>query len=452
MLNLIHHGAKNGVTGSCHELKFIRSSILFDCGLFQGNDYRSPEIDFSLSAIEAVILSHAHSDHIGRLPWLLAKGYTGKIYCTPATAVILPLVLRDSLHLTLGLASSQIQVIIERLNKQIITVHFGQWNRLRLNKDKTYCYLRFSPAGHILGSAITEIKLSDGQVIVFTGDLGPSNTPLLPDPIPPKRADYLIMESTYGDKHHETISQRTSRLEEIIHRSLNDGGTIIIPAFSIGRTQELLYDIESLLFQHEISDKLPIIVDSPMAIDITRAYRQFRKLWGQEAQKKVSFNRHPLAFEQCITVGSFKEHQRIVNRLAHAGEPAIVIAASGMCQGGRVMDYLAKLLPDEKTDVLMVGYQAEGTLGRELQSGYSQVQIDGSIIDVRAKIRTISGYSAHADQEDLIRFVTNISEKPKHIRLVHGDIAAQNALKEKLTALEYDVSDSYAAKTDATLF
>jgi metallo-beta-lactamase family protein len=436
--SVIHHGAHHSVTGSCHELRVGRSGILIDCGQFQGKDsqFQSLDINFPIQQIEVVVITHAHIDHIGRLPWLLAAGYKGPIYCTPATALLIPMLLSDGLALQLGLARHQIQFILQRLNKQIKTVKYGQWWRIGLTREASYLYLRFTPAGHILGSAIVELRLANQQVIVFSGDLGPSNTPLLPDPIPPLRADLLVLESTYGDKLHESVEQRAERLGEIIHRSLQDGGTILIPAFSIGRTQELLFDIERLIYEHNLPSEIPIILDSPMAVEVTRVYRRFKKLWGKEAKQRLDIQRHPLAFEQCITIDSYREHHRLVNRLSQSGEAAIVIAASGMCQGGRIMDYLATLLSDKRTDVIFAGYQAQGTLGRELQSGQNSVVIDGTVVQVNAQIHAMSGYSAHADQADLVKFVEGIKQGEKKIRLVHGEAEVQNVLAERLQILD----------------
>lgn len=438
-MNITHHGAHHSVTGSCHELHLGKSSLLVDCGQYQGADVteETTSVGFSIRSIEALIVTHAHIDHVGRIPWLIAAGFSGPIYCTPATAELLPLLLEDGLRIQLGLSVSQIRRILQLVSRQVVAIEYGQWFRVKLERTNSFCYLRFSHAGHILGSAIVEIKLANGEVVVFSGDLGPSNTPLLPDPISPPRADYLVLESTYGDKQHEAVEERASRLRMIIQRSLVDGGTIIIPAFSIGRTQELLFDIEQLIHQSGIESRLPIILDSPMAVDVTRAYRKFKKLWGKEAKRRLDMNRHPLAFKQCITIGDYREHKALVNRLAQSGEAAVVIAASGMCQGGRIVDYLQALLPDERTDVIFAGYQAEGSLGRELQLGKHQVWVDGEPVTVNAQIHSMSGYSAHADQADLMRFVQGIAEKPKAIRLVHGEPEVQACLAEKLKLAGY---------------
>ena len=265
-ITLKHHGGKLGVTGSCHELRINHNGnkhgILVDCGLFQGKDAKDKngndkklDIEFPISHLKALILTHTHIDHIGRLPWLLAKGFKQPIYCTPATAELVPLMLDDGLKLQLGLNKGQRARVLELIKKQIKPIPYNQWHRIPLSSTvkssgSSSCpsfsssplkakrpklsslYFRFQPAGHILGSAYVEIKLPNNEIVVFSGDLGPSNTPLLPDPIPPKRADLLVIESTYGNKIHDSVETRAKRLQQIIDCSLEDGGAIIIPAFS----------------------------------------------------------------------------------------------------------------------------------------------------------------------------------------------------------------------------
>nr|WP_321459122.1 MBL fold metallo-hydrolase [uncultured Vibrio sp.] len=431
--SVIHHGGKHTVTGSCHELKLTNGSILIDCGLFQGKDLSfggrdaSLNIEFSIEQVKALILTHSHIDHIGRLPWLLAAGFKGPIYCTQATAELTPLMLEDGLKLQLGLNYHQRQQVLNIIKKQLKPCDYQQWVELPDLAD-----VRFQPAGHILGSAYVEFRLPNDEVVVFSGDLGPSNTPLLPDPQPPKRADYLFLESTYGDKHHEDIATRTMRLNNIIEHALKDGGVILIPAFSVGRTQELLFDLEQLINQQNLASSLPIILDSPLAKEVTKTYRRFKTLWGQEAKQRLENQRHPLAFDQCITVENHTEHKALVNRLASTDEPAVVVAASGMCEGGRIVNYLKALLPDVKNDVLFAGYQAQGTLGEAIQAGNSTVEIDTQEIQVNAKVHTISGYSAHADTNDLLTFITGIPTAPKTVHLIHGEEEAQQALGKEL--------------------
>ncbi|MCF7372056.1 MBL fold metallo-hydrolase [Vibrio sp. J2-3(2022)] len=439
-MKVLHHGGKDTVTGSCHELRLEQGSILIDCGLFQGKDAlvgrhdRSLAIDFSLTKVKALVLTHAHIDHIGRLPWLLAAGFKGKIYCTQATAELVPLMLEDGLKLQLGLGKHQRQHILNLIKQRLVPCQYNTWLPL-----KGLAYIRFQPAGHILGSAYLEFKLSNNDVVVFSGDLGPSDTPLLPDPKPPEKADYLFIESTYGDKHHESVKSRSTRLLSIIEHALEDGGVIVIPAFSVGRTQELLFDIEQLLHQESLHGALPIILDSPLARKVTKTYRRFKKLWGKEAKRRLEQHRHPLGFEQCITIETHAEHMRLVNRLASTSEPAIVVAASGMCEGGRVVSYLNALLPDSRNDVLFAGYQAEGTLGREIQEGASEVDIEGKKIKVKAQIHTMSGYSAHADQSDLICFVEGINPPPKEVHLIHGESVAKAELYQHFARKKMNV-------------
>ncbi|WP_418081378.1 MBL fold metallo-hydrolase RNA specificity domain-containing protein [Thioalkalivibrio nitratireducens] len=273
--------------------------------------------------------------------------------------------------------------------------------------------------------------------IVFSGDLGAPNSPLLPAPNPPERADILVLESTYGDRVHEDRSTRQARLKAAIDHALENNGTVVIPAFSIGRTQELLYELEDLI--HQATDPhwqdLEIIVDSPLAARFTEAYRDLKPYWDLEAHDRLDHGRHPLAFENLYTVDSHEEHLQTVDYLARTGRPAVVIAASGMAAGGRVVNYLKRMLGDERHDVLFVGYQAEGTPGRAIQRHGPRggwVQLDGERIDIRARIHTIGGYSAHAAQNDLLAFIQGIPQAPKEIRLIHGERDAREALKTEI--------------------
>ncbi|WP_261882639.1 MBL fold metallo-hydrolase [Vibrio pelagius] len=447
-MQVIHHGGKHTVTGSCHELRVEDQAILIDCGLFQGADTRPLDVEFKTQHLNALLLTHSHIDHIGRIPWLLATGFNQPIICTKATAAIAPLMIEDGLKLQ-GFSHRQRKLILKRIHSLIQPQAYHQWFPIprapHLNKQKDHgrpntLYARFQPAGHILGSAYIEVKLPNEEVVVFSGDLGPSNTPLLPDPVSPERADYLYIESTYGASNHSNIAERAETLNRIIDHSLEDGGAILIPAFSVGRTQELLFDIEQMIEQRSLSRQLPIILDSPMAHKITRSYRQFKELWGEEAKQRLAEHRNPLAFEQCITIDDHRAHKKLVNRLKSTAEPAIVIAASGMCQGGRIMNYLSALLPDKRTDVILAGYQAHGTLGRALQQRVESVEIDQAHIPVNAQIHTMSGYSAHAGQSDLMRFIEGITPPPKSIHLIHSEPKAQSTLTKVLEGCGFSVS------------
>lgn len=437
-MQILHHGGKDTVTGSCHELRADGMALLIDCGLFQGKESAQAELNFSVEHIDALIVTHAHIDHIGRIPWLLAAGFRGPIYATPASAELIPLMLEDGLKLQLGLNRQQIQQILHVVKQRLRPLGYGKWLTLSAQSNtEASLELRFQPAGHILGSAYVEIRLASGEVVVFSGDLGPSNTPLLPDPQPPERADYLLIESTYGNRNHDDVAGRVETLRKIIQRSLANGGTILIPAFSIGRTQELLFDLERLIYEHKIAADLPIILDSPMAQQVTQSYRRFKTLWGEEAKQRLEMHRHPLAFDQCIQISDYRTHQALVNRLASTGDAAIVVAASGMCQGGRIVDYLKALLSDERTDVILAGYQAEGTLGRSIAQGEKHLCIDGEEVEVKASIHVMSGYSAHADQSELLAFIHGIGLAPQEIHLIHGEPSSKQAFAQALNDTGY---------------
>ena len=471
-MRIQHHGAVNGVTGSCHQLHIDNhNSVLIDCGLFQGtekvnsnsNDIEAHlAIDFDISTVKALIVTHCHIDHVGRIPYLLAAGFKGPIYATTATAALLPLVIEDALKVGVTRNKSIISACLKLLNNQLVPLDYKKWHPVELLKNHAKAKIKFQMAGHILGSAYVEIDMVlatvTGQItakptknrVVFSGDLGAPYAPLLPAPKSPYRADTLVIESTYGDKNHQNRKVRTKSLQIIIEKAVQDNGVVLIPAFSIGRTQELLYELEQIIHKQKQKPKysssfwhnIDIIVDSPMAAKFTQQYNNFKELWDKEAKRELSSGRHPLSFEQLYTVNSHQEHLQTVEYLAKRNKPAIVIAASGMCSGGWILNYLKQFLQDKTTDILFVGYQAKGTLGRDIQQygakgnkpgGY--VYIDGKKITVNANAETISGYSAHADQKDLINFVKRMRIKPKHILIVHGDDEAKASLKEQYQLL-----------------
>jgi metallo-beta-lactamase family protein len=454
-----HHGAVDGVTGSCHELRFADGrSLLVDCGLFQGAEQsaegasgRRLEIEFPVDGLIGLVVTHVHMDHVGRIPYLLAAGFRGPIFCSEASALLLPLVLEDALKVGFTRNVSLIGRFLEQIQLQVVALPYKQWRSVGAGVS-----IKLHPAGHILGSAYIEVKVQasgkrkQGAVrdwrIVFSGDLGAPHTPLLPAPKSPWRADLLVLESTYGDRLHEKRAQRQLRLRQVIEHALANHGTVLVPAFSIGRTQELLYDLEGLIHRmggRQVAtgvrwDQLEIVVDSPLAAKMTDSYRQVRHLWDAEARRRVGAGRHPLAFEQLYTVDGHNEHLQTVAYLAGTGRSAVVIAASGMCSGGRVVNYLKAMLGDPRHDVLFVGYQAVGTPGRTIQKygpsgGY--VDLDGERYTIRAGVHTLGGYSAHADQANLLRFVKGIRHRPREIRLVHGDDAAKHELRRQLQRL-----------------
>ncbi|WP_338367463.1 MBL fold metallo-hydrolase [uncultured Pseudoalteromonas sp.] len=443
-MQILHHGAVNGVTGSCHELVINnKTSVLIDCGLFQGEDAKDNlSIEFDIAHISTLIVTHCHIDHVGRIPYLLAAGFKGPIFTTPASASLLPLVIEDALKVGVTRDTKIINACLSLLNKQIVAVNFNTWFELPCTNEQI-AKARFQRAGHILGSAYVEIdigintKSNRSHRVVFSGDLGAPYTPLLPAPKPPYKADTLVIESTYGNKNHQGRKERTQTLKNVIERAVADNGVVLVPAFSIGRTQELLYELEQLIHQSAKGSpwrSIHVILDSPMAANFTEQYIKFKHLWDAEAKRKVAKGRHPLDFENLTTVDTHSEHIAIINYLASRQTPAIILAASGMCSGGRIVNYLERFLGDKTTDVLFVGYQGRGTLGRDIQkygprNGY--VFINDTRITINAQVHTISGYSAHADQNGLVKFVTGMRKKPSHIKIVHGDEDAKAALASK---------------------
>lgn len=498
-----HHGAKDGVTGSCHQLQMnATSSLLIDCGLFQGNDASIPDepgadrlsIEFPLDTIKALVATHVHIDHVGRIPYLLAAGFDGPILCSEPSAKLLPIVLEDAFKLGFSRDQLQIEKYIRLVEQRIIALPYQQWFTLA-DTDELQARIRLQRAGHILGSAYVEIDLTYPQTgqskcVVFSGDLGAPHAPFLMPPESPERADILVLESTYGDRLHEDRANRRKRLEAVIKQALEDQGTVLFPAFSIGRTQELLYELEEIINKArpntaqpslpsgeragvrgesvwDTADsgqlplppgeragvrgkgnsnnakphtdlnwpELPVILDSPLASRFTETYRSLKPFWNHEARERIQSGRRPLAFEQLITTDSHSEHQRIVNHLAQTARPAIVIAGGGMCSGGRIVNYLKAMLGDIRHNVLFVGYQAKGTPGHAIQTygpkgGY--IDLDGERIDIRAGITSIGGYSAHADQKGLVEFVTGMQQWPTEIRVVHGEQQAKQALAAQL--------------------
>ena len=450
-LTFTHHGAVDGVTGSCHQLTLPDGqSVLVDCGLFQGAETSSDgaganqlEIGFALDKVRALIVTHVHIDHVGRIPYLLAAGYKGPIVCSEASALLLPLVIEDALEVGFTRDKALIGRVLAVLRRQIVPLAYRQWHTVVAGVPGLR--VRLSPAGHILGSAYVELDAQLGpapgqrQRVVFSGDLGAPYTPLLPAPKAPMAADVVVMESTYGDRRHEARKTRRQRLQALCEHAFGNRGTLLVPAFSIGRTQELLYELEEIIHRHRqrpAAAGMPwadvdVIVDSPLAADFTAGYAQLKSHWDREARRKLAAGRHPLAFEQVTTIGDHAAHLRSVEALARSARPAIVIAASGMCSGGRIVNYLKAMLGDARHDVLFCGYQAAGTPGRAIQTygprgGY--VELDGQRLHIRAGVHTLDGFSAHADQKDLLNFIGRMRTPPRQVRLVHGDDAAKRTL------------------------
>ncbi|MEX1197296.1 MAG: MBL fold metallo-hydrolase [Pseudohongiellaceae bacterium] len=466
---IIHHGAASGVTGSCHRLEaFEDCHLLVDCGLFQGESARGDtleqhRIDFDLSAVKALVVTHVHIDHVGRLPYLLAAGFRGPILCSVPSARLLPLVIEDALKVGFTRDRALIERFLETVSEQLVPLEYKTWHPV-YEAGGRLVRVRLQRAGHILGSAYVEVDTRDKDSgyrdrSVFSGDLGAPYAPLLPAPKPPQRADTVVIESTYGGRRHEDRRTRRRRLREVLARSLQRGGTVLIPAFSIGRTQELLYELEGII--HDAASRgsrsgnarnngdspafdwsrLQIIVDSPLAARFTEVYRELKPYWDAEANRRLRAGRHPLDFDALYTVDDHETHERTVEYLAAHPQPAVVLAASGMVAGGRIVNYMKAMLGGDRNSVLFVGYQAPGTPGQALQQLAGRegqgvaVQLDGERVPVHARIHTIGGYSAHADSGDLVNFIRRMRRWPGRIRLVHGDYSAQRGLQRRLLEL-----------------
>lgn len=464
-MQIIHHGAVNGVTGSCHELKLNEDfGILIDCGLFQGAEisgkgasHEQLAIDFPVAHIKALIVTHVHIDHVGRIPYLFAAGFDGPIICSEPSAKLLPLVLEDALKVGVTNNKTLINQFLRVIESRLVPLAYYSTHTIRPGLA-----IKLKPAGHILGSAYVEcsvkapfLKPGDkAHKVIFSGDLGAPYAPLLAAPKSPYSCDTLVIESTYGDKNHPDRRTRRKQLQSIIKRAVQDRGVVLIPAFSIGRTQELLYELEDII--HRLKGKklrsdmlwedLEIIIDSPLAAKFTDCYRQLMPYWDKEAIKRKSSGRHPLSFEQLMTIDDHQTHLATVQYLQKTARPVIVIAASGMCAGGRIMNYLKALISDNRTDVVFVGYQAQGTPGASIQrfadkrdpitgekNGY--VMLDDQKFIIEAQVHTLSGYSAHAGQKDLLNFVKRMRKAPRDIRIVHGDEDAKKVLQQAYMAM-----------------
>ncbi|MFF7708704.1 MBL fold metallo-hydrolase RNA specificity domain-containing protein [Pseudomonas sp. NPDC007930] len=443
---ITHHGAVNGVTGSCHQLHLpTGNSLLVDCGLFQGADApRGNSLGFSTEGIIALVVTHVHIDHVGRIPQLLAAGFNGSILCSIPSAKLLPLVLEDAFRMAYSRDRQTVERYIQRISALIVPLPYGQWHPL---PGEGIGAVRLQRAGHILGSAYVECDVphpGGHHRVVFSGDLGNGDSPLLVSPTPPERADILVLESTYGDRNHSGREHRQQNLERVIDHALADHGTVLIPAFSLGRTQDILHELAEILERKALSGEgavgenpidwpqLPVILDSPLASRITSAYQELSHFWNEKAQQS---NR--LSFPQLITVDSHTQHQTVVNYLASTLRPAIVIAGNGMCSGGRVVNYLKAMLRQPRHNLVFTGYQAKGTPGAVLQAaegseGFVAVELDGERYDVNARVCTVGGYSAHADQAGLVGFVDGIQIVPTWVKLIHGERVAKAALAKEL--------------------
>ncbi len=439
-------GAASGVTGSCHLLDTNRHKVLLDCGQFQGGKAQDAmnfePFQFNPHEIEAVVLSHAHIDHCGRLPLLVKRGFDGPIYCTSATADLVQIMLRDAAYIHEKEAEWKnkkaqrnggklveplyTQEDAEAALKQLNPILYNQ--QIQINDELK---IVFNDAGHILGSAITELWIKEGEgeiKLVFSGDLGMTDRPILRDPTIIKSADYVIMEATYGSRNHPENSTSISKLLDIVLETTARGGNVIIPSFAVGRTQELIYEFNKFYEEHaEVKDRLKdimVYIDSPMATNATEVFRKNAEVFDEETKAYILKGDDPLDFINLKFTRSTAESQALNNDK----KPKVIISASGMCEAGRIRHHLKHNLWDSRNSIVFVGYQAEGTLGRKIIEGATEVSLFGEIIKVNAQIHNLEGFSGHADQRCLLNWVDGFQNKPKKIFLVHGESEAKHTL------------------------
>jgi len=439
-------GAVQTVTGSSHLLTVNGRQILLDCGLFQGRRQESFErnrrFPFDPAQVDALVLSHAHIDHSGNIPNLVKRGFQGPIHATSATRDLCAAMLRDCAHVMESDAAFVNKKLIregERPAEPIYTVadaiacvrHFLGLEYERPLSIAPGVRLTFFDAGHILGAAITVLDLEeDGRTVrlAFTGDLGRRQLPILRDPVQIPPVDYLICESTYGDRLHASPDEAKARLRAVILDAYAHGGKVIIPAFAVGRTQEIVYDLHQLTLAQDIP-QLPIFVDSPLATDVTEIFRLHPECYDEETHALLIRDRDPFGF-RTLRYTRFVEDSKALNFLR---EPAVIISASGMCEAGRVLHHLKNQVGNPRNTVLMVGFQAQNTLGRKLLDGAKEVRILGEVHQVRAKVELIDGYSAHADRKELLDYIRPLGgPKLKEVFLVHGEVQAAQSLVEGL--------------------
>ena len=443
-------GAAKNVTGSCHLLQSGGRRILIDCGLYQERRYRNRNWDpfpLDLRGIHGVLLTHAHLDHCGRLPKLVAEGFRGPIYGTKATLEIAKIVLRDSAHIQMEDAEykrlrHQREGRTGRFPEVPLYTLSDVEDTLSLFQAVSYdqpvelepgMSAVFRDAGHIFGSSMVAVKVSESRrerTILFSGDVGRWDKPIINDPSLFSAADYIIMESTYGNRVHEDVSAIRDTLSEVINRTREAGGNIVIPSFAIERAQELLYYLNELLLADEIPHIL-VFVDSPMAVSVTQVFERNPELFDPDMQELIRDKKSPFHFFGLQLVKSVEESKAI----NHLRGTAIIIAGSGMCTGGRIKHHLAHNIERKESTILFVGYQAEGTLGRHILSEPPEVRILGRTRKVRARIARINGLSAHADSRELERWLSSIRNRPRGLFLVHGEshalAAMETALREK---------------------
>ena len=447
-------GAAQTVTGSMHVVHTAHGSILLDCGLFQGtrreSNERNQHLRCPITKIATVVLSHAHIDHSGALPLLYKQGYEGPVFATPATRSLCTVMLRDAAAIQESDArflnkQNDREGIDERVRplyddedvvraiEHIIAVPYH--TTLPITKGVE---LTFHDAGHVLGSAITVLDVEEGRSkkrLVFTGDLGRANRPILRDPEVPEGADVLVTESTYGNRLHDSVEKMDEDLARVVNTTIKRGGKVVVPSFALERAQEVIFELKRLK-KRGVIPPVPVYVDSPLTVKITDVFKLHPECYDPETRAMLRGNDSPFEFDQL----SYIEDKEDSKAISTSPEPCIIISASGMCEAGRILHHLRSTVEDDKNTVLIVGFQAVHTLGRRLVERRSRVKIFGVERDRRCEVVVLNGFSAHADQKDLISYAERCREKGSvgQVALVHGDPEPQRVLREKLDERGFD--------------
>lgn len=454
-MRLIFIGADHEVTGSCHVLEVCGRYILVDCGMEQGTDeFETAELPMNIADIDYVLLTHAHIDHSGMLPLLYARGFRGDIIATPATVDLCDIMLKDSAHIQMTEAEwknrkgqragkEPVVPIYDMNDAEGVLEHFVSCDYDKVMDLCEGVKVKFSDAGHLLGSASIEVWINeDGEErkIVFSGDIGNLNRPIIKDPSYINDADYVVMESTYGDRYHNADVDYVSELAGICQRTFDRGGNVVIPAFAVGRTQEMLYYFRKIKEEGLVKGhSFEVYVDSPLAVEATQIFNEnMAECFDEEAMELVRNGINPLRFPG-LTLSVTSNDSIAINS---DNKPKVIISASGMCEAGRIRHHLKHNLWRKECTVVFVGYQANGTLGRILLEGASEVKLFGETIEVMAEIVKLEGVSGHADKAGLIKWITSFDNRLKQVFVVHGE-------DEVSTGFAKCLSDEYGLNASA---
>ena len=438
-MRVTFHGAAGEVTGSMHQVQAAGKNVLLDCGMIQGDRQAEArnvaEFPFDPAQIDALVISHAHIDHIGRVPLLVKRGFAGPIYAQGATAELMPIMLLDAASLAEGDARRSNERRAEGADEILpLYTRDDVDAAMRLVKPLPYdtrstilpgIEIAFRDAGHILGSSIVELW-ADGKKLVFSGDLGPKDTPILRDPVSIAEADLVLMESTYGDRNHKDRAATVSELSDIFEAAWRDKGNVCIPAFAVGRSQELLY-LFAMHYEEWQLARWKIFLDSPMAAKVVGVYARHEELFDTEAQAVWKHKPNPFTLSN-LRITETREDSMAINEIKSG---AIIIAGSGMANGGRILHHLMHNIGRSESHIVFVGYQAEGTLGRRLVNGATSARMQGRDFHVNAKVHTVGGLSAHADQAGLTEWYEGFAGHPPLV-LVHGEDKARQALADQI--------------------